>query len=197
MRKLVITTVLNFLLSLLVLYPAYFILMSIESYSWTNILLLATIIINTVFCIIIQVSILINKQLKNKINYIFLLPLQTLFPYLIFFGYFFVQTRLFPLSLVIMLTMVWTLMLRNNIVITLIASSIIIFGALITFTSGFEEGYCTEVGSRYGVTMQRDLTEYEKDFLGPGSTTITMSLRKHLECHQTFDWRNAILDTYF
>lgn len=197
MRKLVTTTVLNFFLSLLILYPAYFLLMSIESYSRTNLLLLITIIINAVFCITLQASVLINKRLKNKINYIFLLSLQAIFPWLIFFGYFFVQTRLFPLSLTIMLTMVWVSMLRINTLVTLIASLIIVFGALLTFTSGFEEGYCTDIGSKYGTTMQYDLTEYEKDFLGPGSTTITMSLRKHLECHQTFDWRSAILDTYF
>ncbi|MDP1743233.1 MAG: hypothetical protein Q8L51_00430 [Candidatus Amesbacteria bacterium] len=197
MKTLVVSTTLNFFLVLLILYPLYFALLTVRNFSWQELLLSITIIINALFCFTIQILILTNKFTRNKINYKWYLVCQVLAPYLLFAGYFFVETWLFPIGLIITLSVIWILMFRVNIIFTIIATVVFTLGAGLMFFAGFEEGYCVKIGSRYGNEMKYDLKDYEIRFLGSGAEVISMSLRKHLECHQTFRWGKAIMDNYF
>lgn len=196
MKKLILNTALNFILLLVILYPLYFVFIGIKSISRESLLFFATIIVNTIFCLIIQILILGNNHLITKSNYRWLLVCQAIEPYLLFLGYFFVESWIFVIVFFLILVVIWKLMGRVNLMFYFVALFILILGTLWVYEAGFEEGYCMKVGNSFNDEIKYDLRDYEIESLG-NLTAISLKMRKHLECHQNFSFPKALMHNYF
>lgn len=87
---------------------------------------------------------------------------------------------------------VWNLNKKLAVVLTIISIILTIY----SFTSGFEESYCWNIGvkiSEKSGSMCLPPTEEEKKD-DPGIGCIAPGWRAHLECHRTFNFKKTFLE---
>jgi hypothetical protein len=145
----------------------------------------------------------VKKQKPQELRILMLITFLPLMWFLMFFiGYFFAANPLLPAVVILFAGALFyfTKPLSQKIAIIITCITILVY--IITIVSSFEEDYCWKKGDRLHpnpgemVTATKDDEKRLQTFNIKAGNKIGSSFREHMLCHQTYDFPQALKETY-
>lgn len=165
-----------------------------------NIILGLSLLLN----ILLAYKLLVKKEKKLPIFLYTILTFSTLFwAILLFIGYFFASSVLFPVVAIILTIGVYLLVRSKSQKIAIILSLVTLLVSLVVVISNFEEDYCFRKGMQADPSGSKMITATKldenglKEFDVKAGNKIGISFRTHMLCHNTFNFSDGVKDTYF